>query len=576
MKIKSVHISNILSIEEATVLFGETGLMLISGWNHDAQRANGAGKTAIFNAITFALYDKLPRKITATEILRRDTKNGYCEVTLQVGDDEYLVKRSRPKNVSFYKNGQLINISQEEWESLIRLNYSQYLITVYCAQGTSSRFLSINDADKKQFLLQLLNLEEFAACKQVTDARLKKLEEDNSLLNSKINAILSKKEAYSESLVDESEQTVFIENKQNEINSVNKQIIELQLVPKPDVSKFQKLEDDISTKKTEQIKAKQKREILHDQYRKIAAKIKPFNESDTCFACGSTLDVSSAKDLHIKECEILKQEMKDIKSQIDDCDAILNKESEVNSLLQKIKEKKKEISKNYEIASTKITQLQGQIAIIQKDIQNSNLKLQQNLELHNKIMTLSTQHDFLTNKICHINEEIQLYKAISNLYSSTGAQAYILDSIIELFNEKISEFISILWPDVTYKLISHKENVKGEVTAKFSELLTINTKIASIGSLSGGEHKALSLCVDFALISVLESQFGICVSPIVLDEPFDGLDIAGKELILELLESLSNQRQIVIVDHASEVMTAFNNVLKVEKKNGISTVNSAM
>src|SRR5208283_1032835 len=108
MKILSVKISNILSIEDAYVEFDDSGLMLVRGWNYDVDRANGAGKTAIFNAIAFALYDKLPRKITATEILRRGSKSGYVEVRVECGGDEYTIRRSRPKGVSFSKGKEVL------------------------------------------------------------------------------------------------------------------------------------------------------------------------------------------------------------------------------------------------------------------------------------------------------------------------------------------------------------------------------------------------------------------------------------------------------------------------------------
>jgi DNA repair exonuclease SbcCD ATPase subunit len=158
------------------------------------------------------------------------------------------------------------------------------------------------------------------------------------------------------------------------------------------------------------------------------------------------------------------------------------------------------------------------------------------------------------------------------MYSPTGAQAYILDSVIESFNEKVVDHINILWSNLTYELKSYKETVKGDVTAKFSECLVMDGKSVSIGSLSGGEFRALSLCVDFALIDVMERQFGISISPIILDEPYDGLDASGKALITELLETLAVNRQIVVVDHSSEINSMFSKVIKVEKRNGVSTV----
>src|ERR1035437_10547238 len=125
MRVLSLKIQNILSIEDSTIYFENTGLVLVEGWNYDTQRANGAGKTAIFNCLSFALYDKLPRKITASEILRRGCKSGSVRVVVVCGQEEWTVMRSRPKGVAFYRGQVPAEITQEEWEANLRLNYEQ-------------------------------------------------------------------------------------------------------------------------------------------------------------------------------------------------------------------------------------------------------------------------------------------------------------------------------------------------------------------------------------------------------------------------------------------------------------------
>ena len=104
MRIKSLKINNILSIADLELTFEDKGLVLIEGWNYDADRSNGAGKTAIGNALSFALYGKMPRNITATEILRKGCKEGYAEVVMETGGVEYTIKRSRPTALTFKVN----------------------------------------------------------------------------------------------------------------------------------------------------------------------------------------------------------------------------------------------------------------------------------------------------------------------------------------------------------------------------------------------------------------------------------------------------------------------------------------
>src|ERR1051325_954836 len=572
MKILSVKISNILSIEDAFVEFSDSGLMLVQGWNHDVGRAYGAGKTAIFNSIAFSLFDKLPRKITATEILRRGSKSGYVECEVEVKGDRFTVKRSRPKGVTFHRNGSPQVISQEEFESHIGMNYNQFIISMYCAQGTQSRFLSLNDADKKQFLLQLLNLEEFSACRLVAEQKVKNLNQELEVLKSKEAAILSKIDAYSESLIDETICAQSIDIANQSIVELETALREQKLTTKPDFSKFEVLENNILAKRTEFTRAKTKREMLHDQYRKLSATIKPFNGALSCRECGAPVDHSAAQAAHNKLCDTNKVALAEIKGQIDECDDILSKESQVNDLAAKIATKKKEEAKEYDLASSQVRDIQTKLTLRQRELKELTLKLQSNSELLSKIQVLNTSLEDMLNRKGSILSDIDLYKTVSAMYSPTGAQAYILDSVIDSFNECIKFYVDILWSNFSYSLQSYKENLKGEVSARFSEQLVADGKPVSIGSLSGGELRALSLCVDFALVDVMERQFGISMSPITLDEPFDGLDALGREIIVELLESISEKRQVVVIDHASEIKSMFSTVLNVEKRNGVSTV----
>jgi len=573
MKIESVKISNILSIEKAEVTFDDTGLMLVKGWDHDNGRANGAGKTALFNAISFALYDKLPRKITATEILRRQAKSGYVEVTLSVGTDRYTVVRSRPKGVRFLgSNNEALTITQEEWESKLKLNYTQFMMIAYCAQGTTTRFLSVNDADKKKFLLQLLDLDGFASAKKFADEKVKALTIEADGYRNKISAIDSKIDAYSESLVDENVINHHIAITNQAIAEFTKALLDAEAVPAPDLSKYQKLEEDIAVKKQEFVKIKAQREMLHAQYRKLAAKQVPFSGATSCRTCGSALDTTAAKAAHERELEESRVELANIKEQIDSCDNALVREKSIIELSDKVREKKKEESKEYEAATREAISLRGDVRSKSAELKNLNLKLQNNSELESKIKALSDARTVLATSTSDTQSKIELYKTVSAMYSPTGAQAYILDSVVDSFNEAVKEYVKLLWSTGTYELLSYKENDAGDVTAKFSEVFTVDGKEISIGSLSGGENRALSLCVDFALIDVMEQQFGIYVSPVVLDEPFDGLDSEGKELIVELLRTIAERRHVIVIDHASELKSMFSKTLLVEKRGGISSI----
>jgi len=577
MRVLSLDVENILSLEKTSIKFEDSGLVLVEGWNYDTARANGAGKTALFNCLSFALYDKLPRKITASEILRRGSKSGFARCSVLCGEDIWSVQRSRPKGVEFSKNGIKQDITQEEFESFIRLSYNQFLLTIYVPQansGQSSRFLAVPDASKKEFILQLLNLDAFKNAKTNIDSLVKARQAAIDLESGKLQTARSRIEAYEESLVDTASLQKNIKDLQSSIISLEKGILECSQVPRPDLSKYIKTEDSIRIKQADIAQAKAKRSMLHDRYRELNSTITEYDVNKSCGECGSSLDTAEARTSHVDHQEKVKQKAIDIKKQIDDCDLIISKESGVVDLARKLRDKKSSESEAYQEAQKQVSELKSTVSRHQLQIENHSLKLITTTELLNKIEVLKGAIAKHVNN-CALNmQQLELYKTLSAIYSPTGAQAYVLDSVVDSFNEVIQKYIDIMAPNMSYTLNSFKETAKGDVVAKFSETLTKGGKEVSVGSLSGGEEKGLSLCVDFALLEVLETQFGMTLNPIILDEPFDGLDAAGREIVIDLLETLARNRQIFIIDHSSEAKSMFTKSIRIELRNDVSTINT--
>src|SRR5690606_3713338 len=133
-----------------------------------------------------------------------------------------------------------------------------------------------------------------------------------------------------------------------------------------------------------------------------------------------------------------------------------------------------------------------------------------------------------------ISKQIEKQEIISAAVSPTGAPAYVMDSVIDVFNDRVLEYVGMLWPNASYSLRSFKENKSGDVKAKFSERLVIAGSETSIGSLCGGEFRCLSLAIDFAVIDVIESMFGISMNPIIMDEPFGALDSSNRERAIDM------------------------------------------
>ena len=105
-------------------------------------------------------------------------------------------------------------------------------------------------------------------------------------------------------------------------------------------------------------------------------------------------------------------------------------------------------------------------------------------------------------------------------------------------------------------------SIKDEVNAVISKDGSCNVPIKT---LSGGERTVVDLAVDLAVIDVIENKAGKGANFFIIDEPFDGLDSEGKEQYLELLQTLNSNKQIILVDHSSELKQMISDVITIEK-----------
>jgi DNA repair exonuclease SbcCD ATPase subunit len=210
--------------------------------------------------------------------------------------------------------------------------------------------------------------------------------------------------------------------------------------------------------------------------------------------------------------------------------------------------------------------------IYKNQINNLKDKLASQKIIKNKIIDMKNEIHKLEDTLTVYNENIEVYTTIASMYSPTGAPAYIMDSMVNTFNECIQKYIDMIWPNASYTLNTFKENKSGDITTKFSETLIKDGKSVSVGSLSGGERRAISFAVDFAILDVLSNQFSIDINPIIKDEPFEALDAVGREIAVEMLGKISQEKQIFIVDHTSEAKAMFTKTIRIEKRDGISKI----
>ena len=195
MKLKTLNIKNIASIEDATIDFcdeslNRESLFLIYG-------ETGSGKTTILDAICLALFKTTPRLKQASnekyydsfihkankdeetsisdinQYLRRGCLNGYVELTFDGNDDqEYTIR------LGFRISARTKTVQAIEWKlccgnteytrdddikamiaRVVGLDFDQFCRTTMLAQGEFTKFLKSEQNEKAKILEKITGVE---------------------------------------------------------------------------------------------------------------------------------------------------------------------------------------------------------------------------------------------------------------------------------------------------------------------------------------------------------------------------------------------------------------------------------
>ena len=151
---------------------------------------NGNGKSAILDAITWALFDKT-RASAVDDVVRLGATD--CKVVLDflIGNDKYRIQKSRGKRGGaiselqiWQEDGSLRSLSgtsanetKTKIEQLLRMDYQTFLATGYMAQGTADSFAKVSPTKRKEVLADILDLSRYERLEQLAKDRRKDAED---------------------------------------------------------------------------------------------------------------------------------------------------------------------------------------------------------------------------------------------------------------------------------------------------------------------------------------------------------------------------------------------------------------
>jgi DNA repair exonuclease SbcCD ATPase subunit/DNA repair exonuclease SbcCD nuclease subunit len=155
--------------------------------------ANASGKSSLWDALSFCIYDKCSRTSKAIDVMNYSKSSFNCKFNFEIDGVDYFIERVGKKSskrgtvkvdVSFYKintDGDVESLNGDErrdTNSIIRQyvgSYDDFILTAMSNQSNNSGFIEKSQKERKELLAQFLDMDVFEELYQVANEELKEI-----------------------------------------------------------------------------------------------------------------------------------------------------------------------------------------------------------------------------------------------------------------------------------------------------------------------------------------------------------------------------------------------------------------
>jgi len=194
MILQSINLHNFMSYADAHLDLSAISVACLCG-------ANGAGKSALLDAVTWAVWEEA--RAASEKLIRQEQKEMWVDIVFTLEGSTYRIRRSRQITPS--RSGDKVNSKgsldlhinngngkQGDWLSLtaastketqqkigelLKMDYQTFVNSAYLRQGAADQFARKMPAERKQILGEILGLSEFDRLQELCREQLKPLKE---------------------------------------------------------------------------------------------------------------------------------------------------------------------------------------------------------------------------------------------------------------------------------------------------------------------------------------------------------------------------------------------------------------
>ena len=531
---------------------------------------NGAGKSTVLDALTFALFNKPYRKINKPQLVNT-TNERECvvEIEFTINTRQYLVRRGiKPNIFDIVVNGTPLHREADDRamqrileENILKLNYKSFTQIVILGSSTFVPFMQLTSANRREVIEDLLDIRIFSAMNNILKDNLKDKK-------TQVKSLDLKKETLKDKMKMQKDFIEELENRGNaNINANREKITNLDKEVGIYMEENDKTNDQVDKLTEEQQKltdAGKKLVKLNNLKGKISQKVstitkehKFFTENTVCPTCTQSIE----EEFRLNRITDAQNKAKELKEGYEELENTIKfeqeRERQFTDLSQEITNLTHGISQN----NTRISLNQRQIRDLEHEIQTITENLANRNSEHEKLEEFRENLQKTIEDLSDRKQEIVYHDFAYSLLKDDGVKTKIIKKYLPFINQQVNRYLQMMEFYINFQLDEEfNESVKSPIHEDFS-----------YSSFSEGEKMRIDLSLLFTWREVARVKNSANTNLLIMDEVFDSsLDGFGTDEFLKIIRYVIKDANIFVISHKSDLHDKFESVIKFDKIKGFS------